>query len=242
MKREKRKSQNGKLVHDNFLVNNHLAKIISIILHPLVMPTIIFYLLYHYALESLMPMSSVIFQRILQMIFIITFFLPLVSVLMMRINDILAYFKFRNSDEKRREASVNALLMNDKRDRVVPFIFVAIIYGLSAYLFLVKIHTNPIFGIILASITFTLVLTTLITQSFKISMHSAGISGVVGFLMAVSFRYPDNQLFYPIIIMILLAGVAMTARLQLNAHTTKEVITGALLGFLVSFFAILVFA
>ena len=131
--------------------------------------------------------------------------------------------------------------MNDKRDRFVPFVFVTIIYGLSAYLFLVKIHTNPIFGIVLASITLTLVLTTLITQSFKISMHSAGISGVVGFLIAINLKYPDNQLLYPIIIIILLAGVVMTARLQLNAHTTKEVVTGGLLGFLVSFFAIYVF-
>jgi len=222
-------------------VSNRLAKIISVVLHPLVMPTLIFYILFDYALESLMPISGVIFQRILRMVFIITFFLPLVSVMTMRINDLLAYFKYRKSDKKKKAASVAALLMNDKKDRVLPFIFVTIIYGLSAYLFLVKIHTNPIFGIVLASITFTLVLTTLITQSFKISMHSAGISGVVGFLMAVSFRYPDNELFYPIIITILLAGAVMTARLQLNAHNTKEIVAGALLGFLVSFFAILVF-
>ena len=78
----------------------------------------------------------------------------------------------------------------------------------------------------------------LLSTVFKISAHSAGAWGVVGFITAINFKYPDSQLFFPIIMSIVLAGAINSARLYLNEHDLNEVGWGSVLGFVISFGAI----
>jgi len=83
--------------------------------------------------------------------------------------------------------------------------------------------------------TVVLFLITIITLKWKISVHSAGIMGLVGFLLAINLVYPGNNLLIPIILAVLASGVIMTSRLQLKDHTGNQVYVGALLGFIVCF-------
>jgi hypothetical protein len=76
---------------------------------------------------------------------------------------------------------------------------------------------------------------TLVTFFYKISVHSVGICGLIGILLPLNKISEDGALFYPTIITIVIAGVIMSARLKLNAHTPREVMVGGLLGFATSF-------
>lgn len=63
----------------------------------------------------------------------------------------------------------------------------------------------------------------------KVSLHAAGIGGLIGFLLFFSYHYKIN-LIQLIIVSFILSGVIASARLQLKAHNMPEVIIGFLLG------------
>jgi membrane-associated phospholipid phosphatase len=59
--------------------------------------------------------------------------------------------------------------------------------------------------------------------------------GFIGILLPLNKISEEGMLFAPTVIAILLAGVVMAARLQLNAHTPREVMIGAIAGLLITF-------
>ena len=63
------------------------------------------------------------------------------------------------------------------------------------------------------------------------------IWGFIGILLPLNKVSEDGALFYPTLALIVVAGFVMTARLQLNAHTPREVMVGGMLGFATSFAA-----
>lgn len=62
-----------------------------------------------------------------------------------------------------------------------------------------------------------------------------GIWGALGVLIPLNQDAADGILFYPVLILIVIAGTVMTARLHLQVHSVKEVTTGAVLGFALSY-------
>ncbi len=241
-------------------MSNRIAKIVSVVLHPLLMPTIVFAILLYFVPLAVKPLPDSAFFQILMVIFFLTYVLPLVSVSLIRLNYVVYFIRvlrlkyvknmsyndaiavMNESEDYSGEFSApKSIWMKTKEERVIPFIFITVYYGLCAYLFIAQWKFNDIFGVILMSITTTIFLVTLITTKWKISAHSAGIVGALGFIMGVNLKYPDNQLLYPILALVVLAGLVMTSRLQLNDHDSKEVYAGALLGFAVSFGAIYFF-
>ncbi len=90
--------------------------------------------------------------------------------------------------------------------------------------------------------TAVVVLTNLITFFWKISAHSAGAAGVVGFSLIYSSKFAaGQQLLLPMILAVLMLGLVMWARLYLNAHKPKEIVGGSMLGFLICYGAIYFF-
>jgi membrane-associated phospholipid phosphatase len=57
------------------------------------------------------------------------------------------------------------------------------------------------------------------------------IWGLIGILLPLNKVSEDGALFYPTIAVIVLAGLVMTARLQLQVHSPREMMFGGLLGF-----------
>jgi membrane-associated phospholipid phosphatase len=82
----------------------------------------------------------------------------------------------------------------------------------------------------------------LITFFAKISIHVSTVFAVIGVLSLVYTRYSEYSLLYPILSMLVLAGIIATARLDLKAHNLKEIAIGAsyglLSGFVSSYFLI----
>lgn len=178
------------------------------------MPSMTFLILYGFMPELIRPLTLVT----LPFLFITTFMIPLLSISMLKFSGSITSFKLENREE-----------------RIMPFSFVSIFYGLTTYLFVFKIHVNETIAIILVATTILILVLTLITLRFKISIHAAGISGVVGFFLVLGIKFPESQVLFPLLILLVSAGAVMSARLHLNAHTPKEILAGTLTGLVICF-------
>lgn len=79
------------------------------------------------------------------------------------------------------------------------------------------------------------VVSLIITFFFKISIHSLSVSGAIGILLPLNKVTEEATLLLPTAFIILAAGLVMSARLLLDAHTPREVLYGGIVGFLVGF-------
>jgi hypothetical protein len=74
----------------------------------------------------------------------------------------------------------------------------------------------------------------------KISLHTLGISGLIGFLIYYSYYYKINLI--PILaLLFVLGGLVASARLRLRAHQLNEVILGSIVGFTAQFIVYFVY-
>jgi len=78
------------------------------------------------------------------------------------------------------------------------------------------------------------VLSAIITLTYKISVHTVGIWGLNGMMLPLN-KITEGTLLFPTVTILLVAGAVMSSRLFLNAHTPREVLVGALVGFGVGF-------
>lgn len=89
---------------------------------------------------------------------------------------------------------------------------------------------------IVASLVFV---ATVATLFLKISVHSLAMCGALGIMIPLNKVMDDGSLLEPTLVVLTLAGVVMSSRLYLNAHTPREVLFGAVIGFAGGFFGML---
>ena len=102
-------------------------------------------------------------------------------------------------------------------------------------MFFYKVSVNVNFNRIMLIATALAATATVATFFFKISVHSLAMGGALGIILPLN-KAADGELLVPAAGLIALAGIVMSARLYLQAHTLREVGYGAALGFLVGFF------
>ena len=120
----------------------------------------------------------------------------------------------------------------------MPFLFISAYYGLTVYMFAYRLALGQTMIILFGTVTAVVVLITIITIFFKVSVHAAGVWGMLGCMIAIQIKYPDSLLFWPIILILLLAGIVNSSRLYLGVHSPAEVGIGSVLGFGVCFTSI----
>ncbi len=196
-----------------------IAYLISILFHPLLLPTWAFLVILYIHPLTILTVNADAKWRLLVIVFILTFLAPVTGVL---------FFYTTGNME--------SLEMKSLQDRKLPFVVATVFYTVATLLFKFgeAFQKVPILAVILGSITLSVLLVTIISFYWKVSAHSTGISGVLGFLFGLSYRYADEGLFYPIIVCTIMAGLLMSARLYLNAHTPAQVLVGFLLGFFIN--------
>ena len=201
-----------------------LAHIISAIFQPLLMPSLVFYTaLYH--IDNSTNLTEAGQWTVLSLIFLTTCIIPILVILMFRFAKV-----------------IKDLQMTDRKDRFFPFIFISIFYVIVAVLFHRQLPLNPLLSISLIAITVVVVLTNIITFFWKISAHSAGVVGWLGFIMVYEQVNPGtNTLLVPLLGAIALCGIVLWARLYLNAHKPIEILGGSVLGFLICYGSIYFF-
>lgn len=201
------------------------ARIVSVLLHPLLMGTYLCGTLMLTLPSSLDPVRPVNFTGFLMLIFLVTFMLPVINLFIFKIF-----------------GTIPSLAMPERRDRIVPFAFISLFYFTMTYLFYWKFgidYQDNIFRFLLI-MDFLVLGATLVTIRYKISVHSLAICGLLGILIPLNKVSEDNRLLYATTICLVVAGFVMSSRLQLNAHTPREILVGGLFGFSISFVSMLV--
>jgi hypothetical protein len=185
------------------------------------MPSFLFILLRFFMPSLLEPLGHRITMYLLLLIFITTFLIPAMSLLGLK-----------------SMASISSLKLEKRNERVLPFSLITIIYITTAYMFKIRLDINPVLTIIFISYSLLVLILTLITVFWKISIHSAALGGVVGYLLALAYIFPDRRILMPLTGIILLSGITLSSRLQLNAHKPAEIYTGYTIGLIVGFTSI----
>ena len=198
-----------------------LSKLISIILHPIFMPILALYL-------SLRQVPSIGFaitnyQNYIYLVLIFsTVILPLISI----------FFLIESG-------KVSSLEMSNHKERSVPLFMTAICMGLGYYTIENILVFSPIIKAELIGAISIILIASIISKYWKISLHLLGIGGLVGVLIALEIIYGNLQ--YLIIIFILLSGILAMARIKEKAHNYPQVYIGFLGGLSVELLIILIF-
>ncbi len=129
---------------------------------------------------------------------------------------------------------IKSFLMENSKERVFPFLVVGVFYSIVLYFIRQTPQFSEFILVMMTSVTTAILIIAMISNFWKISAHAVGVFGMIGILAVVNNKIPDSALFYPILILIILAGCLMSARLYLNAHTPKQVVAGAFLGLSIS--------
>lgn len=74
----------------------------------------------------------------------------------------------------------------------------------------------------------------------KVSLHTMGVTGLIGFLIYFSYFYKINVIVI-LAALFVLAGLVASARLKLRAHQLNEIIFGGLLGITSQFVVYLIY-
>jgi hypothetical protein len=135
-----------------------------------------------------------------------------------------------------RQGMLRSLIMNERRERSLPFIVTAISF-LTGYYILKQLPIPKIFYLFLLGALTSIIIALLINYKWKISLHMIGIGGIIGALFAMSQIFLINMMM-PIVLWILLAGTLGTVRLNLDSHKPSEIYIGFATGFLSLFLII----
>lgn len=131
---------------------------------------------------------------------------------------------------------IKDLHMKDRKDRLMPFMFISIFYLIVSFMIEGQEWMTYLLTSSFLAVTAVVLITNGITFFWKISAHAAGVFGWLGFVIGFEAAFPNtNTLLGPLLISLSLAGIVSWARLYLNAHTPKQVLGGALLGFIVCY-------
>lgn len=200
------------------------ARIISYVFHPLLMGTYLFLIMALLLPAALYPINAGSQLLFVGIYFVMSFLLPVLMISMMKVF-----------------GSVKSLAMENRRERVFPFFMILVLYATFTYMLTYQNRIgleDNIFRFILI-IDALVFVSFLITLFYKVSVHAVGIAGLAGILLPLNQQSDNQLLFWVTIGVVVLAGVVMSARLQLNAHTPRQILVGGLAGLLIGFFGVI---
>ena len=188
-----------------------IYKAISYIFHPIVF-SVIATLLYFTLLPSHITKQSE--RSILIIVFLSTYIVPILLLFFLKRFKMIENFQLKTINERK-----------------FPVLFMMVLFILLGRTLLetgvVDLLSYSFFGCALALFCVYL----LFIANLKTSLHSLSIAGLIGFVCIISFHYKLNLLI-TLIFLFLLFGIIALSRLKLEAHETREIYIGFLIGFI----------
>jgi hypothetical protein len=188
-----------------------LAKVISVIFHPLFMP--LYGMIIIFTAPTLFWYIPFNVKKIL--LFVVTTNNVLIPVSLM------PFFRYRNI--------ISSWAIETRKERRIPLLTVSFFYSITSFIiFRLQI---PLFIKSFIFATAVLAITvTVINFWWKISLHSVGAGALAGLVIALSLNMmvPLTWFLIPVL---LIAGLVLTSRLKLNTHNPPEVYIGFITGF-----------
>ncbi len=198
-----------------------VARFITILFHPLVMPTLgLLVILNSGTYLSLLDPSAK--RAILFVMALGTLLFPMMMV---------PVLYYRNL--------ISSLQAASREERFLPYLVILILYIITFVYFVRLPLSHVIHGYVL-SVSILLLVMMLVTFWFRICGHTTAVGGIVGLIFALVLLY-ETPLQSFLAAAILVAGLVGTARLILGVQRPVEVYTGFLLGFVVVLTTLLVY-
>jgi membrane-associated phospholipid phosphatase len=201
-------------------VNRSLAKLLSIVFHPLLLPTYLFAFILYYMPASMLALPMQSRWLVLVMIILSTFIIPSAGAYVMV-----------------RMGRLDSMEMDQREQRGLPLLFTSACYGVTAYLLYKEKAFDDILFFMMGIIAVSVFVTYLVSQFWKISAHSVGVGGALGILLMLNMVMPAAGLNLSLLIAIILTGAVLSARLALHAHTPEQVYAGAGCGLMLALVA-----
>ena len=185
------------------------AKIISVIGHPIFLPTWMMVIMLLSGLTRFMPDNDWFF---LSTTFSITCLIPAVMIAIMKKWNI-----------------IKSIEMDSREDRLGP-LFIMIMFIYATIRFFSKIELFSVFNFYLTAILVVTILAFILTFFWKISLHTLGWGSFVACLFIMSTA--AMRLYLPYLIAsIICAGIVASSRLKLKSHSNAQIYTGFAMGF-----------
>ncbi len=197
------------------------ARVITILFHPLLMPTIGLLLILNSGtyLSLLDPAAK---KAVLFVMALGTLLFPLMMI---------PVLYYRNL--------ITSLQDAQKEERFLPYMIILILYFIT-YIYFVRLPLSHLIHAYVLSVAILLFVMMFITLKFRICAHTAALGGIVGLVFTLVLKYETPLLGF-MLMGILAAGLVGTARLLLGVQRPAEVYTGFLLGFAVVFMTLLIY-
>lgn len=136
----------------------------------------------------------------------------------------------------KRMGLVKDLGLNGRRERLIPYVITTVCYVGTAWFMSAK--GAPLWlCMFFAGGGLASLINLVVNFSWKISAHAAGIAGIVALLIRIQKDgSPEPELFFWLLLTIVLAGLLGSARVWLGHHTVWQVLAGYAVGFCSVFF------
>jgi len=191
-----------------------IARIISVVFHPLLVPTYALLLLLNLKTNMTYALPATHGYMTVLLVFLTSFVAP----------SLIGFILFRLG-------IIQSLQMETQKERILPLFTVAMLFYGTYYL-LKQEPFYALFNIFMLGSTLLVIISIFINYFTKISLHmmaQGGLTGAfTGFILA--FQQPYYGWLY---VMLFIAGLTGFSRLKLNAHTPRQVYGGFGLGVLV---------
>jgi membrane-associated phospholipid phosphatase len=213
-----------------------LAFSLSVVFHPLLIPSYMLLLLllinpYLFGVSSPQDEPA---KLLLVLVFLYTFFIPAVSFMVM-------YFL----------GMIKDIQVNDRTERIGPYLITGMLYLWVYYNFSQNGEMPTAYVSFMLGVVIALFLAFIVNIFSKISAHAVGMGGLVGMVIismlwfsygSFSLQFNNGQPFevsmlHLLMLAVIAAGAVGTGRLILKAHEPSEVYGGYLVGFATQFFA-----
>lgn len=195
-----------------------LEKIVSILFHPVFVPTITVFLVVKIYSNIIILENQAGIILIGTCVF--SLILPLLSVFILLLTK-----------------KIDSLEMPKKEERFLPILFASIWMILGFYFMKEIFSYAPIMKSIYLGAIYVMLISLLITKKWKISLHMLAIGGATGVFIMLEFLFGQNLML--LLITILISGILGYSRLSLKAHSLNQIYAGFIVGNIVMGLSIL---
>jgi hypothetical protein len=186
-----------------------ISQILSVIFNPFLVPLSAFILLFSFTYLNIMPLQYVLF--VLSIVATFTILAPCIFILL---------YKWTNKWSMKE--------ISERKKRFIPYILTMMSYT-TCIILMKRMHFPYYFSGIIVAALLCMIVCTLFNFKWRISIHLVGCGMLIGGLLAYSFLFYFNPIWW-LCAFILLSGIQGTARISYHQHTLFEVIAGFVIG------------
>jgi hypothetical protein len=196
-----------------------VAKSISYLFHPLVMPVLgLLALFASGSYLSFLPFQ--VKKWLLLIVGLFTFLAPALLIPVYLLQKVISNIE-----------------VSQRKDRIIPLSITVILYGVAVF-FIFKYPIPRLIQSFMLGSFISVLVALFVSMKWKISIHMIGIGGLTG-LLSAAYALLSIEMHLFLMGSILIAGLVGTARLILNEHNLTQIFGGFFTGFFVVYLCLI---